>query len=104
KIKQFLLKLGFNFSLNNKNVLHIMYVPIFLSYFNMTKIFISLIKDILNIRIISSQKIIKSLINCISNSHIIWDNYKIIDLLMELELLNLNNNFIRKELFCLIKI
>ncbi|QJC34859.1 DNA mismatch repair endonuclease MutL, partial [Enterobacteriaceae endosymbiont of Donacia piscatrix] len=27
KIKQFLLKLGFNFSLNNKNVLHIMYVP-----------------------------------------------------------------------------
>ncbi|QJC36061.1 hypothetical protein GJT99_00825 [Enterobacteriaceae endosymbiont of Donacia cincticornis] len=105
KIKQILFKLGFKFLLKNKNILHIIYVPIFLSYCDITKIFLNLIKNIMNIKIISLQIITNLLINCINNLCIIWDNYKIIDLLMELELLILNNNnLIIKELFCLIEI
>ncbi|QJC34476.1 hypothetical protein GJT95_00835 [Enterobacteriaceae endosymbiont of Donacia crassipes] len=105
KIKQILSKLGFNLLLNNKNILHVIYVPIFLSYCNIKKIFLNLLKNIVDIQVISLQKITKLLINCINNSYVIWDNYKIIDLLMELELLYLNNNnFIIEKLFCLIEI
>ncbi|QJC33659.1 hypothetical protein GJT93_00845 [Enterobacteriaceae endosymbiont of Donacia provostii] len=105
KIKIFFLQLGFNYLLNNKNTINIVCIPIFLSHFNIKQIFLNILKNILCIKIISIKKIIKLLVNCINDIDIIWNNYKIIDLLMEIELLNLNNNNIKIEkLFYLIKI
>ncbi|QJC32041.1 DNA mismatch repair endonuclease MutL [Enterobacteriaceae endosymbiont of Donacia versicolorea] len=107
QINKFIRKLGFIFSLNNKYILYITYLPIFSSFFifNANKFFSDLLKSFFNIKNISLKQIIKWIINYIINFPKIWNYYNIIDLLMELELLKLErNNFSIKELFCLINI
>ncbi|QJC36882.1 DNA mismatch repair endonuclease MutL [Enterobacteriaceae endosymbiont of Donacia vulgaris] len=105
KIKYFLKKLGFKFNINQNNIIHILYIPIFLYDYNIKNFFLSLLKDFLNIKIISLNKIQKWIINYLINLNEKWDSSKIINLLMELELLKLEkNNFSIKKLFYIIKI
>ncbi|QJC38103.1 DNA mismatch repair endonuclease MutL [Enterobacteriaceae endosymbiont of Donacia marginata] len=105
KIKIFLIQLGFNLKLSNKNFICILCVPIFLSLYDIKDFFFKLLNYFINIKKISLNKIKKWIINYIINMHILWDSSKIINLLMELELLKLEeNNFSIKKLFCLIKI
>lgn len=105
KIKIFLIKLGFNLKINNKNNIYILCVPIFLSFYDIKDFFLNLLKYFINIKKISLIKIKKWIINYIINIYILWDSSKIINLLMELELLKLEEkNFSIKKLFCLINI
>ncbi|QJC38518.1 DNA mismatch repair endonuclease MutL [Enterobacteriaceae endosymbiont of Donacia fulgens] len=105
KIKLFLIKLGFNLKLNNKKNIYILCVPIFISFYNIKDFFLNLLKYFINIKKISLIKIKKWIINYIINIYTLWDYSKIINLLMELELLKLEeNNFSIKKLFCLINI
>ncbi|QJC37289.1 DNA mismatch repair endonuclease MutL [Enterobacteriaceae endosymbiont of Donacia thalassina] len=105
KVKVFLKKLGFNFKLNNKNIIHILCVPIFLSFYDIKDFFLNLLKFFFNIKKISLNEIEKWIINYIINIYTLWDPSKIINLLMELELLKLENkNISIKKLFCIINI
>ncbi|QJC36470.1 DNA mismatch repair endonuclease MutL [Enterobacteriaceae endosymbiont of Donacia simplex] len=105
KIKNFLKKLGFKLKINQKDIIHILYVPIFLSYYNVKKLFLYLLKYFINIKIISLNKIKKWIINYMININEEWNSSKIINLLMELELLKLEkNNFSIKKLFYIINI
>ncbi|QJC35658.1 DNA mismatch repair endonuclease MutL [Enterobacteriaceae endosymbiont of Donacia sparganii] len=104
-IEKKLMKLGFKLKFDTNNTVYIIYVPIFLSYYNIEEFFLNLLKYFLNIKKISLNQIKKWIIKYIINVHIIWNFSKIIDLLMELELLKLEyNSFSIKKLFCLINL
>ncbi|QJC34068.1 DNA mismatch repair endonuclease MutL [Enterobacteriaceae endosymbiont of Donacia cinerea] len=105
KIKNFLIKLGFKLKINKKNIIYILYIPIFLSFYDVKKFFLYLLKYFLNIKKISLNKIKECIINYLININEEWDSSKIINLLMELELLKLEkNNFSIKKLFYIINI
>ncbi|QJC28590.1 DNA mismatch repair endonuclease MutL [Enterobacteriaceae endosymbiont of Plateumaris consimilis] len=102
RLKKILKILGFNFVINkfNKYQLRLISIPSLLENFDIQSFFINLFKYCLIKNNITFKKILKWIFTYIINITKLWDYFKTIDLLMELELFILNNNtIIIKKLF-----
>ncbi|QJC31619.1 DNA mismatch repair endonuclease MutL [Enterobacteriaceae endosymbiont of Donacia tomentosa] len=105
KIKRILLKLGFDFILSKKKIIHIKLIPLFLSFYDIKIFFLNLLKYNFNIHKNSVKNIFILIIDYMSKMSRIWNYNNIVDLLMELELFKLEHKtFCFKKLFFLINI